>query len=58
MVRNSLRAKSAGVNKFDSRWDIGVWLGIRDESGEAVIGTRAGVIKTRSFRRKAIMTER
>ena len=46
------------MNKFDSRWDTGVWLGIRDESGESVIGTSAGVIKTRSFRRKAIMAER
>ena len=47
-----------GVNKFDSRWDTGVWMGIRDESGEAVIGTKDGVVKTRSFRRKAIISER
>ena len=57
-AKSDLKAKSGGVNRFDSRWDIGVWLGIRDESGEAVIGTNAGEIKTRSYRRKAIMNER
>ena len=40
-----------GVNRFDPRWEMGVWLGIRDESGEAIIGVEDGVIKVRSIRR-------
>ena len=40
------------------RWDTGIWLGIRDESGEVIIGTSKGVLKARSFRRKVIHNER
>ena len=32
--------KSKGKNKLRSRWASGVWLGIREESGEAIIGLR------------------
>ena len=38
-------------DKLDVRWESGIWLGVRDESGEVVIGTEKGVLKTRSFRR-------
>ena len=34
------RAKSVGKDKFDSRWETGIWLGIREESGENIIGTK------------------
>ena len=51
-----LHAKSAGKDKFDSRWDDGIWLGIREESGEHIIGTRDGVLKTRSIRCQFIPT--
>ena len=30
----------------------GIWLGIREESGEVMIGTKDGIIKTRTIRRK------
>ena len=48
-----LKAKSAGKDKLNTRWGSGVWLGIREESGEVFIGTEDGVVKCRSIRRKA-----
>ncbi len=33
-------AFSAERNKFDVRWVDGVWLGIRQKSGESIIGTQ------------------
>ena len=53
-----LRAKSAGKDKFDSRWEDGIWLGIREESGENMIGTKDGVLKARTIKRKAALEER
>ena len=53
-----LRAKSVGKDKYDSRWETGVWIGIREESGEHIIGTETGVLKARSIRRKAREEER
>ncbi len=47
-----LPALSAGRDKFDVRWREGVWLGIRMESEESIIGTSEGVVKARDFRRK------
>ena len=41
-----------------SRWASGIWLGIREESGEAIIGTNKGVIKVRTVRRKGSEAER
>ena len=45
-------------DKFDSRWEDGIWLGIRDERGETAIGAKEGVIKARTIRRKASEEER
>ena len=45
-------------NKMKSRWASGIWLGIRDESGEVIIGTDEGVIKCRTVRRKGTKEER
>ena len=53
-----LRAKSVGKEKFDSRWEDGIWLGIREESGENIIGTRDGVLKARSIKRRGTHAER
>ena len=53
-----LRAGSAGKHKCTNIWEDGIWLGIINESGEAVIGTDSGVIKVKDFRRKALQTER
>ena len=47
-----------GKQKFEPRWESGVWLGIRQESGESIVGMKNGVIKVRSIRRKGIETER
>ena len=47
-------ANSAGKDKFDVRWFEGVWLGVRVESGESIIGTSGGVVKARDFRRKPL----
>jgi len=48
-----LKPKTKGVNKAYSRWGEGVWLGIREESGETLIGLKEGVIKVNSIRRHA-----
>ena len=53
-----LKSGSAGTNKFDPRWYEGVWLGVRDETGEAIVGTKDGVVKRRDFRRKPIVDDR
>eukprot|EP00969_Alexandrium_andersonii_P282584 12492798-Alexandrium_andersonii.AAC.1 len=52
-----LRPESVGHDKADSRWDTGIWLGMRDRTGEHLIGTGIGVIKVRSTRRKGINEE-
>ena len=41
-----------GKDKLDARWRKGVWLGIRDRSGEIIVGTAGGCIKVRSIRRR------
>ena len=40
-----LRPGSRGKDKFEVRWDIGIWLGIADRTGEAIIGSKDGVIR-------------
>ena len=40
------------LGKAEPRWKDGVFLGIRIDSGEKLIGTPEGVIKVRSIRRK------
>ena len=47
-----MRNKNNKKGKLESNWEPGVFLGIREESSEAVIGTPDGVVKARSFRRK------
>ena len=41
-----------GKNKLDARWEKGIWLGIRDRSGEIIVGTPEGCMKVRSIRRR------
>ena len=53
-----LKPKSLGKRKLVSRWASGIWLGIRDESNEVLIGTTEGVIKVRTVRRKGSPEER
>ena len=42
-----------GRDKLDSRWETGIWMGIKDESGECIIGTSDGTVKARDFKRLA-----
>ena len=53
-----LKPKSAGREKAEYRWAEGIWLGIRDESGEHIIGTEGGIIKARTIRRPGSPEER
>ena len=53
-----LKPKTEGKNKGESRWGEGIWLGIREESGEYIIGTQKGVIKVRTIRRRGSHQER
>ena len=53
-----LRPKSVGIDKVDARWESGVWLGVRDLSGEVDIGPSEGILKVRTVRRKGTTGER
>ena len=50
--------KITGTDKGKSRWASGIWLGVREESNEVIIGTENGVIKVRTVRRKPTHEER
>ena len=52
------RLGSKGIDKFDERWEEGIWLGAKDESDEILIGTNKGVVKARAVRRKSNFEER
>ena len=43
--------KAGTTNKLEPRWVEGVWLTVRERSGENVIGAAGGIIKARSFKR-------
>ena len=45
-----LRPGSRGKDKFEVRWENGVWFGIADRTGESIVGTEHGVIKVRDVR--------
>ena len=47
-----LPTASVGKNKFDVRWEDGVWLGVKMGSGESTIGAANRVVKATDFRRK------
>ena len=47
-----LRLQSVGKDKLDTRWEDGVFAGVREESGELYVMREEGVIKVRSFQRK------
>ena len=53
-----LKPRSRGATGVMGRWSDGVWLGIREESGEAMIGTKDGLMRTRTIRRKASHEQR
>ena len=41
-----------GKDKFERRWEEGIWLGVRHETGEVIMGTSEGVIKVRDVKRR------
>ena len=45
-------AGSGGQGEMNSRWEEGIWLGIRERAHESLIGTPEGCIKVRSVKRK------
>ena len=49
---------SKGKDKQDSRWKHGVWLGIKEDSGEVIIGTEKGITKARDVHRRGDPKER
>ena len=53
-----LKPLSKGKNKAKSRWKQGIWIGIRDESGEYLVGNEEGVCKVRTVRRKGSHEDR
>ena len=53
-----MKPKSKHKKKGDYGWGNGIWLGVRDESGEYIIGTNRGVLKVRSVRRKGSHEDR
>ena len=53
-----LRLDSVGKDKFDSRWEEGVFLGVREESAEIIVGTPEGITKAKDFKRKASLKDR
>ena len=53
-----LKVGTEGIDKLETRWESGIWLGIKDESGEVIIGTKEGAIKVRTIRRKGTKAER
>ncbi len=47
-----LPAASVGKNKFDVRWEDGVWLGMKMEGEVSIVGATRGVASARGFMRK------
>ena len=47
-----LLPESKGENKLDSRWEEGIYLGLKDESNELIVGNKEGVRKIRSWAKK------
>ena len=53
-----MKLESEGKDKGESRWGEGVFLGVKEESGEIIIGIGKGVVKARTFRRFGSEEER
>ena len=47
-----LNPNSVGKDKLDSRWENGIFVGLREESGEIFVMSEEGVIKVRSYNRR------
>ena len=54
----ALLPESKGQHKLDTRWTSGIFLGVLESSMEYLIGTRHGVMKVRTMRRKPDLKDR
>ena len=54
----ALKLDSVGKTKSKVRWVEAVFIGIREETGELIVGTPEGVIKARDFQRYPTNAER
>ena len=54
----ALKLDSVGKQKSKVRWIQAVFLGIREETGELIVGTPDGIIKARDFKRHSSIEER
>ncbi len=50
--------KTKGKYSWEERWAEGIWLGVREESGEIVVGTDKGIVKARSNQKKTTKAKR
>ena len=50
--------KEQGRDKGESRWNEGHFLGVRNETGELIIGTNQGIVKARDFKKIADVKQR
>ena len=48
-----LKPKSKGKDKYESRWEEGIWLGVDDESRQYRIADVKGIVKTGRVQRLA-----
>ena len=53
-----LKMGTKGKNKLDSRWERGIWLGVKDSTGEIIVGTPEGVVKARDFKHLTTPSDR
>ena len=53
-----LKLGSAGKRKANTRWETGIFLGVRDKSTEMFIGTSEEVVKDRTVKGKGSLEER
>ena len=52
-----MKPGSAGKDKLDSRWEKGIFLGVREASGEWYIGTPSGVLTVHTTKELSHETE-
>lgn len=58
-MKADLNEKHAeGTGQWESEWEKGIWLGIKAESGEAIVGTCEGFLKARRLHRCSQVHER
>ena len=53
-----LKLESVGKEKSESRWNEGIFIGVKEETGELMIGTAEGVERARTIRRFAEESDR